>query len=93
MENEPEYEEGYKSLKEALLAHCGIITFLGLIILAKLGVFSGDAKFWVMLIGSLAGVWGIFELMGSKFRVLATIGWIIAALWMLFGNTGILRGY
>ena len=81
----------YNSVGEAIIAHAGIITFVVIILLMKLGIMP--KHIWLILFGSLAGVWGIFELMASKYTLLASIGWIIAALWMLFGNRGILSGY
>ncbi len=83
--------DSYDSIGAAIKAHAGIITFLTFILLMKIGILPKHIM--LLLIGTLAGVWGIFELMGSKYTVLATIGWIIAALWMIFGDRGILSGY
>lgn len=86
-----EVSDSYDSIGAAIKAHVGIITFLTLILFMKTGILPRHTM--LLLIGTLAGVWGIFELMASKYTLLATIGWIIAALWMIFGDRGILSGY
>ena len=90
-EHKYEETEGYDSIAAAIKAHAGIIIFLTLIILLKIGVLPKHTV--LVLIGALAGVWGIFELMASKYTILAAIGWIIGVLWILFGDRGILSGY
>ena len=86
-----EMSDSYESVGEAIIAHAGIITFILIMLLMKIGVLPKHIL--LIIICTLAGVWGIFELMGSKYTVLATIGWVIAALWLIFGNRGIFSGY
>lgn len=91
METETKSTDSYKSLSEALISHIGLITFVSIVVLLKIGVLPYHILF--VVIGGLAGVWGVFELMASKNRLLASIGWIIAMAWLFFGDRGLLSGF
>lgn len=84
---------GYKSLADAILHHIGIIIFIGSVILDKLGMFPENT--WLILTVSFAGIWGIVEMIGSKYRTIAAIGLILAFALSMFGSEGgnVLRGY
>ena len=83
----------YKSLNDAILHHIGIIIFLCSVILDKLGMFPKNT--WLILTVSFAGIWGIVEMIGSKYRTIAAIGLILAFAFSMFGSEGgnILRGF
>jgi hypothetical protein len=76
--------EGDNVLTEAILQHIGIIVFNVTIILAKLGIFLKHPL--LVLIGSLAGAWGVYEFIGSRFKTIASIGWILAFSLLMSGN-------
>ena len=75
---------GYNYLTEAILQHIGIIVFNFTIVLAKLGIFLMHPL--LIVIGSLAGVWGVYEFIGSRFKIIAAIGWIFALSLLMSGN-------
>ena len=84
---------GYKNLPDAILHHIGIIIFIGSVILDKLEIFPKNT--WLILIVSFAGIWGIVEMSGSKYRTIAAIGLILAFALSMFGSEGgnVLKGY
>ncbi len=83
----------YKSFTNAILHHVGIIIFICSVILDKMGMFPKNT--WLILIVSFAGIWGIVEMIGSKYRTIAAIGLMLAFALSMFGSEGgnILRGY
>ena len=89
MEASIDESSSYNFLTEAILQHIGIIIFNCTIILAKLGILLKHPLF--IVIGSLAGVWGVFELIGSRFKIIAAIGWILAFSLIMSGNGFILN--
>ena len=83
----------YKSLTDAILHHLGIIIFICSVILDKMGMFPKST--WLILMASFAGIWGVVEMIGSKYRTIAAIGLILAFALSMFGSEGgnILRGF
>ena len=88
MEVSIDKSSGYNVLAEAILQHIGIIIFNCTIILAKLGILLKHPLF--IVIGSLAGIWGVYELFKSRFKIIAAIGWILAFSLLMSGNGFIL---
>jgi hypothetical protein len=84
MEASIDESNGYNILTEAILQNIGIIIFNFTIILAKLGILLKHPLF--IMIGSLAGVWGVFEFFGSRFKIIAIIGWVLAFSLIMSGN-------
>ena len=84
MEVSDHESDGYNVLTEAILQHIGIIIFNFTIILAKLGILLKHPL--LVVIGSLAGAWGVYEFIGSRFKPIASIGWILAFSLLMSGN-------
>jgi hypothetical protein len=84
---------GYNSIADAILHHIGIIIFVASVILDQLGMFPKNM--WLSLFASFAGIWGIVEMISSKFRTISAIGLIMAFALSMFGSEGgnVLRGY
>ena len=80
---------GYNVITEAILQHIGIIIFNCTIILAKFGILLKHPLF--IVVGSLAGIWGVFEFIGSRFKIIAAIGWLLAFSLIMSGNRFILN--
>ena len=84
---------GYTSMIDAVLHHIGIIIFIVSVIIDQLGMFPKNM--WLSLIVSFAGIWGIVEMISSKFRIIAVIGLIMAFALSMFGSEGgnVLSGF
>ena len=81
----------YNIVAELILQHIGIIIFVSTIILAKLGMFPMHPL--LIVVGSISGVWGVFEMIGSKFKIIAALGWILAFSLLMSGNGVVLSGF
>ena len=84
---------GYKSIADAILHHIGIIIFIVSVMLDQEGLFPKNM--WLSLFVSFAGIWGIVEMISSKFRTIAAIGLIMAFALSMFGSEGgnVLSGF
>ena len=93
LDEKPRKFSGYKSIADAILHHIGVIIFIVSVILDQLGMFPKNM--WLSLIVSFAGIWGIVEMINSKFRTIAAIGLIMAFALSMFGSEGgnVLSGY
>ena len=86
MDDKSNDSRGYKSLTDAILHHIGIIIFIGSVILNKLEMFPKNT--WLILVVSFAGIWGVVEMISSKYRTIAAIGLILAFALSMFGSEG-----
>ena len=93
MDDRSRDSRAYKSITDAILHHIGIIIFIVSVIIDQLGLFPKNM--WLSLFVSFAGIWGIVEMISSKFRTIAAIGLIMAFALSMFGSEGgnILSGY
>ena len=93
MDDRSRDSRAYKSITDAILHHIGIIVFVVSIILDQLGMFPKNM--WLTLMVSFAGIWGIVEMINSKFRTIAAIGLIMAFALSMFGSESgnVLSGY
>ena len=93
MDQQSHKSSGYENIADAILHHIGVIIFIVSVVLDQLGMFPKNM--WLFLIVSLAGIWGIVEMINSKFRTIAAIGLIMAFALSMFGSEGgnVLSGY
>jgi len=77
-------------LIDIIKEHIATITCLTLFCFLKFKIIESTL---FLIICVLSGCVAIFELMGSRFKILASIGWIFVIIWLIFGEIGILKGY